>query len=102
MKVNSNVLIGFAMGATIPVIGFAVIQYIFDWMMDAGIIGALGSPHSVVKRIRTIAVLAIALNLIPFQIYKGRRSSDTMRGVLIATFIYAVIWIIYFWDSIRY
>ena len=102
MNSTTNILVGFALGACIPVIGFVVVQFVFDQLTDAGILGELVSSMSVVKRFRTIAVLAIACNLIPFQIFKSKRSGEQMRGILIATFIYAIIWIVYFWDSIRY
>ena len=98
--INSQVLIGFAIGATVPVLGYMVISFVFEQLTLAGILGELGSSFSVIKRLRTLAVLAIASNLIPFQILKSRRLYYHMRGVLIATFIYAIIWIIYFWDSI--
>ena len=52
--------------------------------------------RTVYFRERTIAILAVCLNLIPFQLFKKRRNEKTMQGILIATFIYVFIWIYYF------
>jgi hypothetical protein len=98
--INSDVILGFAIGATIPVLGYVAIEFIFEQLTNADLMSELGSSFSVIKRQRTLAVLAIASNLIPFQILKSKRSYNRMRGIMIATFIYATIWVIYFWDSI--
>lgn len=95
-------IIGFAIGATTPVLGYILISFIFEQLTDSGLMGELGSSFSVLKRQRTLAVLAIASNLIPFQLFKNKRKYDHMRGLVITTFIYAIVWIIYFWDSILY
>lgn len=102
IKFNSDILVGFAIGVTVPVLGYFLVSTVFDWLTDAGVLGELGSSFSVIKRVRTVAVLALATNLIPFQILKNMRRYDHMRGILTATFIYAITWIIYFWDSIIY
>jgi hypothetical protein len=99
---NSDILVGFAIGVTVPVLGYFLVFTIFEWLTDSGVLSEMGSSFSVIKRLRTIAVLALATNLIPFQILKNRRMYDHMRGILIATFIYAITWVIYFWDSILY
>ena len=102
MKINTNTLIGFAFGACIPVLGYMLIYFVFEQLTDSGLLGELGSSMSVIKRMRTIAVLAIATNLIPFQYFKKKRKGEEMRGIVIATFIYALIWIVYYWNSIIY
>ena len=100
MKINSNILIGFAFGACIPVLGYILIAFIFEQLTAYGLLGELGTSMGFVKRMRTIGVLAIATNLIPFQYFKKKRKGEEMRGIVIATFIYAVIWIVYYWNSI--
>jgi hypothetical protein len=99
-NVYEQMLIGFAIGAVVPVITYVVVEFVFELLMNAGIMADLGSGFAVTKRLRTLAVIAIAGNLIPFQILKSRRNYNTMRGILLATFIYAAIWIVYFWESI--
>lgn len=98
--INTQMLIGFAIGVTVPVFGYVIVEFIFEQLTNAGVMNELGSSLSVVKRLRTLAVLAIATNLIPFQLLRGRREFEKMRGILLATFIYAIVWVIYFWDSI--
>ena len=100
MKFDKELLLGLVIGICVPVVGYAIIMMIFEWLTDAGLIAELGSSFSVIKRLRTMGVLAIAFNLIPFNIFKSKRKLRAMRGVLFATFIYAIIWIVRYWDSI--
>jgi len=100
VKIDKEFLLGIALGVCVPIVGYAIVLIIFEQMTDLGVMGELTSSFGVVKRMRTIAVLAIAFNLLPFNYFKKKSRMSSMRGVVTATFIYALSWIIYFWESI--
>jgi len=91
---KDTVLFGLIFGLCIPFVGYATILMLLEQLAK---MESLGSEIQTIHfRQRTIAILAICLNLIPFNIYKNKRFESSMRGVVIATFIYVFIWCIYF------
>ena len=51
-------------------------------------------------RRRTFAIVAIGLNSIPMNIAFKRKQTDTMRGIVIPTFVYVAAWLYVFGDYI--
>lgn len=100
MKINVNLLIGIGLGIAIPIVGYAIIMMIFEKLVSAGLMNEPVSDLGILKRMRTMGVLAIATNLIPFHLYNRKRNFNASRGILLSTIIYAGIWVVYFWDSI--
>jgi len=101
VKIDKNILIGLVLGLGVPVVGYAIIMIIFEQLTDLGWMNELSSSFGVMKRMRTMGVLAIAVNLIPFNYFKRAGNMNSMRGIVLATFLYAAFWIIYFWSSIN-
>ncbi len=94
MLERNSILLGIILGLCVPFVGYAVILMIFD---QIGASEWLNSEMRTISfRARTIGVLAICLNLIPFNIYRKWRFNATMRGIIIATFMYVAAWIIRF------
>lgn len=95
---RDHIVLGLIMGLLIPFVGYALLLVLLeelqsvDWLM--------GSNGQLVFRTRTTLLVAICLNLIPFSIYQRRRKAKTMRGILSATLIYSVAWIIYFGSTV--
>ena len=94
MLEKDSIILGLLLGLCIPFVGFATIQMIFERIADSDTLNP--EMRDITFRPRTIAILAICLNLIPFNIYKNWRFDNTMRGVIIATFVYVFVWILYF------
>lgn len=90
---RNNLWIGLALGILIPFVGYAVLLVLLEELQAAGWLGGNGGP---VFRTRTVLLMAICLNLIPFSIYQRRRMAKAMRGILSATLLYSLIWVIYF------
>jgi len=95
IKENDSILIGLLIGATIPLLGFFVIESVFELLTSKGIMDEVSNSSSG-KRLRTMALVAICFNIIPLQFLKGRYYEGTIRGILLATFIYCGAWIAYF------
>lgn len=100
-KKNDNFMIGFMIGATMPVIGYWGIQIIFDTLTSAGIMDQVSSS-TFTKRMKTLSLLAICCNLLPAQVSTNKRYTNILRGVVTATFIYTACWVVYFYSGIQF
>jgi hypothetical protein len=92
-------LLGFVLGAIIPVFGFMAFDALFDFLANQGLI-ANTSGAGISRRMRTISLLAICANLIPFQWAKRNRYDDTMRGIVFPTLFYVVYWVYFFYNQL--
>jgi len=101
VKIDRNFWLGLALGIAVPVVGYAIVLILFEQLTSMGIMTERITGVSQVKQMRTMAVLAIATNLIPFNVFKIKRKQSGMRGVLLATMLYAFAWVIYFWSSLN-
>lgn len=100
-KRNDNFMIGLMIGATMPVIAYWAIGVIFEGLTDAGIMDEVTSS-TFDKRLKTLSLLAICSNIIPSQLSNNWRYTNVLRGVIFATLIYAVIWVLYFYLDVRF
>lgn len=98
MLQRNNVWIGLALGVLIPFVGYAVLLVIFEEIQAAGWLTS--SNGGLIFRNRTILLMAICLNLIPFSIYQRQKKAKTMRGILSATLLYSLVWVVYFGTTI--
>jgi hypothetical protein len=92
---NKNSLpAGLAIAILLPLIGFIVLYFGYGQLEAAGVVSERGFSN--LFRERTSSIIAICLNIIPLNIFQKRRATESMRGVVLATGIYAIIWIVYF------
>ena len=98
MGYRNNVFFGLALGIAVPLIGYIFWNSFFNVLDSAGILNADGFSTS--WRERTIALLSICMNIIPFQVYLKKRSEQTMRGLIFPTILLVVVWIYFFKDAI--
>ena len=82
--------IGLILGIVTPFVGYAVWMMLFEQMDSMGWLDNSGFSEN--WRNRTIALLAICMNIIPFSIYNRKRFYNSMRGFVFPTLILAVIW----------
>lgn len=86
--------IGALIGLAIPFVGYAIL------LMTLEQLGAVDSFQDARMnfdfRARTTALLALAINLIPLNIFRRNRANEGIRGIVVATFVYALIWFYYF------
>lgn len=92
MNEKNTILIGFALGAITPVLGYLVIEFIFDSLSQMGLMDSGGTGYYS-KRFRTLALFAICCNLIPLNFFRKRQWDNAMRGVVFPTLIYAGFWV---------
>jgi len=98
MLKEDNIMVGIALGVTIPVLGYLLLDGIFG-MLDA--VGIRGPGQVVITfKERTTLLIALCANLIPFWIMSKMRNDNTMRGILISTAIYAIAWFVLYGSEI--
>lgn len=93
--IKNKVWFGLVTGLVLPFVGYAVFLSIFDALEAADLIGG-ASDVSPLFRQRTSGILAIALNLIPLNIFQKRKFDTATRGLVLPTIGYAVFWVWYF------
>ncbi len=94
MLEKDSIILGVIVGIILPFVGYAVFLMLYEQLESAGIINSHGFSPSF--RQRTISLLAICLNLIPFIMWKGRYGYNTMRGIIFPTVAYVMVWLFYF------
>lgn len=88
---QNTLLAGAIWGLLIPFIGVAILMMLDEWVVGMD----LALPNNQIylgQKPRTIYLLGICLNLIPFQIYRNRRMDKSLRGVGLVTMVYAIVW----------
>ena len=93
---NRHFFTGLLMGLVIPFVVFAIFLQINDWLVAANLI------RNAFTR-RTLFAVSICFNLLPAQ--QLRRSPfvvSTVQGIVTATLIYAVVYMLYFGYDIIY
>ena len=99
MFLNKNdIKLGIILGLVLPFLGFWLWKGLFELLTIANIMDPTGFSED--WRERTFALLAICMNIIPFQYYQKKRNDDTMRGLVFPTLLYVFLWVFIFRDSI--
>lgn len=99
MSERDSFPIGLLLGALFPVIGYLCLDFIVGMLVDQGTIAGLsGSAYD--KRMRTVLLIAICFNLIPFTFAQKNRYDNTMRGIVFPTLIYVGYWVYRYYDTL--
>ncbi|MCC7244959.1 MAG: hypothetical protein IT269_04740 [Saprospiraceae bacterium] len=88
---RNEIWVGLLMGLLIPVTAYFLLNAIFDVLEMKNIASEEGLSANF--RERTLAIVAIALNLWIMSAYRRRRWENAMRGVVIATSVLALVWV---------
>jgi len=89
---KDNFWIGLALGFILPIVSYGILLTIVDFADDH-----IFPPDVTISRgfrDRTLSVIAICFNLIPFHIYQKKYADNTMRGLVFPTLLFVGIW---FW-----
>ncbi len=88
---RNEIWVGLLIGLIIPITAYVMLNAIFDILEMKNIASDQGLSANF--RERTLAIVAIALNLGLMNAYRRRRWETAMRGVVIATSLLALIWV---------
>jgi hypothetical protein len=97
MFFKNNIFSGLLFGLLLPVVTFFMLQQIYGLLEAGGVSSVSGLSGNF--RERTSAIIAIAVNLLPMRIFQNRRWSEAIRGLVIATGVLAISWVIYYGKS---
>lgn len=93
---KNSLLTGLVLGCITPVLGFVIVEFLFEQMTAYGIMEEV-SASTASKRFRTLALIAICTVLIPFNIAVREKWDQTVRGMVFPTLIYAGAWMYKFY-----
>lgn len=88
---RDEIWVGLLYGFLLPTAGFLLFYNLFSILEIKG--AASGAGFSENFRERTLAIVAIALNLFTLSRFRRLRWERAMRGVVIATSLLAVAWL---------
>lgn len=80
---------GFLMGVFLPVIGLLLVYV--AWGSGEGFFEFMGSVTRQKGLAAKVLTMGILINLIPFVYFNYKRLDYAMRGVVVATMLYAVL-----------
>lgn len=89
---RNEIWVGLVMGLIIPFVGFAVLLMIFEQIENLQL--GTSSGFSLGFRKRTVAIVAICLNIFPLNQFQKRRMTQSIRGLVLATFALVAVWLI--------
>lgn len=91
---KNSLVNGLVLGILLPAVVFFMLFNFFNLLGKLGSGEGIGLSESF--RERTSAILAIAVNLVPMNAFRARRFNESIRGVVIATGILALAWVVYY------
>ena len=91
---KNTLIFGVLLGAVVPFVTYAVLLSIFDTLDSTGMVSDIGLSRNF--RARTLAIVSICCNAIALNYFQKRRMTDAMRGIVIPTFVYVAMWVIWY------
>lgn len=80
---------GFIIGILLPLLGFAIMYLLWNHGLSFGeFVHILSKNHKEFAKVLTMSLL---INLAPFVYCNTKRLDYTMRGIVVATMLYAVL-----------
>lgn len=92
MLKRNEIWVGVVIGLLLPFVGYALLLTLSDYLVE--------NNFSAGFRPRSLALMAVCLNIIPMNVFMARRQGQSMRGMLVTTIFYAVAWFLYFRDTL--
>ncbi len=88
MRLNVPI-VGFIVGVLMPIVGFTIVYFMWFSGRDvSAVFNAMTHDHKMASKVLTMSLLA---NLLPFLYCNNKRLDYAMRGIVIATMLYAVL-----------
>lgn len=89
---------GIIIGIVLPVLGFIFFTQLYQFLESNNAATEDGLTFGF--RERTVALLAICLNLIPFIIFNRKFYIQGMRGIIFPTVLMAIAWVIIYGNKL--
>lgn len=90
---TTHLWMGLVAGLVVPFVGYAILLLILEQLEGSSLSDA-GLNFNF--RTRTLSLLALAMNLLPLRYFLRRESYNGVRGIVLATILYSVVWVYLF------
>lgn len=94
---KNKIVIGIICGLVVPFVAYALILSFYEFADGQGWFG--NTTVSETFRKRTQGLLAIAANLITINFFRRKRHDHSMRGVVIATSLFIILWFVMYYKT---
>ena len=91
---RNNFLIGLLTGVCVPVMAYSVLLTLTDFIDEHFL--AIDLNVSRGFRERTLSLIAICFNLVPFHLFNRNYADNSMRGMIPATILFVGLWFWYY------
>ncbi|TAK44381.1 MAG: hypothetical protein EPO28_04930 [Saprospiraceae bacterium] len=91
---KNSLSLGLLIAIALPLLAFGIFYGIFEGLEALGWVSTEGFRP--MFRERTLSILAIGMNALALQFYQKRKASETMRGIVIPTTVWVVVWLLVF------
>jgi heme/copper-type cytochrome/quinol oxidase subunit 3 len=91
---KNAIWVGVIAGVLVPFVGYAVLLMSSEWL-DAALEAYKQNKVSLIDT-NTLLLLALCTNLIPFHLFDRNRLRQSMRGVMLATLLLGIVWVIFY------
>lgn len=86
-----HLAVGLMTALVVAFVGYALLLQTQDWINEAGWFDA-----TLDFRPRSLAILAISLNLLPMNFFRARYHHKSLRGLVIGTVLLGGLWFVYY------
>lgn len=86
---NDHFWIGLAVSFIVSFVAYALFLQLADYL-------SAGVDRSVVFRPRTLALLAISLNVLPLNVFRRTYRNRSIRGLVTGVMVLAALWFYYY------
>ena len=90
---------GLIIAILFPIMVFGVVLMLFELGTDYGLLDEVADPMKG-RRLRTTTLITLCGNMILIKIFNKHFTQDTLRGVLIITFVAAAVWVGVFYEEV--
>ncbi len=84
---RNNLNIGIGLGMIVPIIFF-------------GLLSSIVSLSGLQFKTRSLALIAICLNMLIVRMFRKNRANESIRGIIWATVVMAFVWFAWFYEEI--
>ena len=83
---NDHLWIGLAVSLVVTALGYFLFLQLGDWF-------SAGAGRTVVFKPRTLALLAICINVLPMNVFRRTYRTRAMKGLMIGVMLLAAVWV---------
>jgi hypothetical protein len=94
MLKQNNLLLGIALGVFLPIVALAILISFNEFMIGNGV--TIGKTKGFYFSDKTIFVIAVCANLIPFNWYKNRYFDKTTNGIIVPTIVFVGLFFVWY------